>query len=73
VAGIADDLAFFGHHGVAALGAGVEKLLGFIGIAFAFGDSAQRQKRGKRFNHGLGFFITHGFTLARGFSFVQAV
>ena len=41
MAGVTDDFALFRHHGVAALGAGIKELLGFIGIALAFGDTPE--------------------------------
>ncbi len=41
MAGVADDFALLRHHGVAALGAGVKELLGFIGIALAFGNAPE--------------------------------
>ena len=73
MAGIADDFAFFSHQGVAALRAGVEKLLGLIGVALALNLLTNIKKRRKGFNYGLGFFIAHGFTLTRCFSPIQAV
>ena len=39
---IADDLSFLGHHGMAALWAGVKEFLGHVGVAFAFGHLAYR-------------------------------
>lgn len=38
---IADDLAFFGDHGVAALGAGVKEFLGFIDDDVIFNHPAK--------------------------------
>jgi hypothetical protein len=34
--GVADDLAFFGHHGMTTLGTGVKKLFGLVGVASLF-------------------------------------
>ena len=41
MAGIADNLAFFSHHGVSALRAGIEKFFAFVGVAFAFDHLAK--------------------------------
>jgi hypothetical protein len=42
---MANDLAFFSDHGVAALGAGVKKFFGFVDDHITFGHPAEVQQR----------------------------
>ena len=44
---IADDFALLGHHAVAALGTGVEKLLGLAHVGSLFHLAAEIHERGK--------------------------
>jgi len=68
VAVVADDLAFLGHHAVAALGAGVEKFLGFAVIASLLHLLSEIQERGKRGEGGQFLFIVHTPRLTRPFA-----
>jgi hypothetical protein len=66
---VADDLAFFRHHPVAALGAGVKKLFRFVVIGALFHFLAEIKKRGEAFDHGgfLSQVFIHKASLARLF------
>jgi hypothetical protein len=66
---IADDLAFFGDHGVAALGTGIKKFLGFVDDRIVFDPTAKIKQRWQGCDDGLGrgFFIVHKTSLTRRF------
>jgi hypothetical protein len=48
MASVTDDLAFFGHHAMAALGAGVKKLFGFVDRRFLFHHPPELEQGRKR-------------------------
>jgi hypothetical protein len=63
---VADNLAFFGHHGVAALGTGIKKLLGLIDRGILFELPAEIEERGKGRDNRLfgGVFFIHKASLS---------
>jgi hypothetical protein len=69
MAPIANDLAFFGDHAVAALRAGIEKFLSFAEDRAIFNHAAEvqkgRQRRNRRFR--VSVFFVHKTSLSRRF------
>jgi hypothetical protein len=72
---VADNLAFLGHHGVAALGAGIKKFLGFVGRGVFFKLLAEIEERGKGRDDRLfgNIFFVHKTSLSRCFGALNFV
>ena len=75
MAGVADDLAFFGDHGVAALGTGVKEGFHFINGGRVIQDAPELQQRGKGRDGKFAFRILfiHKSSVTRLFNLLNAV
>lgn len=75
MAGVANDLALFGHHGMAALGAGVKELFGFIQVGTLIHFFPNFKKRGQRSDDRLfvGCFVVHNSSLTWLFNVLNVV